>query len=220
MKKGIIFALAGIVLIVAFVFGSTYYKGQQARDAENIAQGNAEIFNREYSQTLGNEDAKVVITEFIDPGCGTCRAFAPFVKSALSAYPGKIRLVIKYAPFHQGADYMVKILEASKRQGKYWETLKIMYDSQELWAGHQNPQTQVIWPLLSEAGLDIEKLKIEMNDPEIARVIQQDIADAQTLGVNKTPGFFVNGRPLEPFGSEPLKELIMSELRKNYKDLN
>jgi hypothetical protein len=35
--------------------------------------------------------------------------------------------LIRYAPFHDGADYFVKILEAAKKQGKYWETLDIMY---------------------------------------------------------------------------------------------
>jgi protein-disulfide isomerase len=39
------------------------------------------------------------------------------------------------------------------------------------------------------------------------------LLDAQTLGVRKTPDFFVNGRPLPSFGYEPLKELVDQALR-------
>lgn len=217
-NKALMFIFSGVLLLVLFIVGSVLFKGQQADKIESVAMNNAEVFARQYPQTLGSPEAKVIITEFIDPGCETCASFSPFIKSALNAYPGKIKLVIRYAPLHQGADYMVKILEAARKQGKYWETLKVMYGTQSVWASHQNPQPQLIWQYLPQAGLDLDKLRKDMDDPEIARLIQQDIADAQTLGVHKTPGFFVNGRPLVTFGAEPLKALILSELNKQYPD--
>ena len=55
-----------------------------------------------------------------------------------------------------------------------------------------------------------------MNDPEIAGLIQQDLADAKTLNVRKTPGFFVNGKPLSRFGYQQLQELVESEINKYY----
>jgi protein-disulfide isomerase len=55
-----------------------------------------------------------------------------------------------------------------------------------------------------------------MDSPAILGIVQQDISDAQTLNVRKTPGFFVNGKPLVTFGSEQLKTLILSELDRNY----
>ncbi len=55
-----------------------------------------------------------------------------------------------------------------------------------------------------------------MNDPEIAKLIQQDLADAKTLNVRKTPGFFVNGKPLLRFGRNQLQELVESEINANY----
>ena len=73
-----------------------------------------------------------------------------------------------------------------------------------------------LWPLLPKAGLDVERIRKDMADPEIAKAIEQDMADARTLGVQKTPGFFVNGRPLEPFGFEPLQTLIEAEVAANY----
>ena len=132
------------------------------------------------------------------------------------SYPGKIKLVIRYAPFHDGADYFVKILEAAKKQGKYWETLDIMYRSQKYWASHHDPQPAKIWQFLPKAGLNIEQLRKDMDDPAIVKIIEQDLADTKTLNVQKTPGFFANGKPLQEFGYRQLQQLIESELKANY----
>jgi protein-disulfide isomerase len=207
-------------LIIAFVFGSSYYKGKQTQKYGFMAQENASLFVRDHSQTLGSDDAKVYLVEFMDPACETCAAFSPFVKQMMNANPGKIKLVLRYAPFHDGADYFVKILEAAKKQGKYWETLDIMYKSQPNWASHSNPQPQRIWQFLPRAGLDIAQIRKDMNDPAIVKLIEQDLADAKTLNVRKTPGFFANGKPLQIFGYRQLQELVQSEISVNYPNPN
>jgi protein-disulfide isomerase len=220
MKTHIIFGLTVLVLIAAFMFGSSYYKGKQAEKFGFMAQENASTFVRDHSQTLGSDDAKVYLVEFMDPACETCAAFSPFVKQMIATNPGKIKLVLRYAPFHDGADYFVKILEAAKKQGKYWETLNVMYKSQPYWASHSNPQPQRIWQFLPQAGVNVEQIRRDMNDPAIAKLIEQDLADAKTLNVRKTPGFFVNGRPLQTFGSKQLLQLVQSEIRANYPNPN
>jgi protein-disulfide isomerase len=203
-------------LVLAFIFGSSYYKGQQADKFGFMAEKNAELFVRDHSPTLGSDDAKVFIVEFMDPACEACAAFAPFVKQVMAANPGKIKLVIRYAPFHDGADNFVKILEAGRMQGKYWETLDVMFKSQSVWASHHNYQPQKLWEFLPQAGLDIERIKKDMNDPAIAKIIEQDMADVKTLNVQKTPGYFVNGKPLQVFGYKQLHQLIQSELDAQY----
>lgn len=216
MKKIVIFGISCLVLVVVFVFAGSYYKKQQVEKIGFLAQENASIFVRDYSQTLGSDDAKVYLIEFMDPACETCAAFYPFVKQIMAANPGKIKLVLRYAPFHEGADYFVKILEAAKKQGKYWETLEVMYKSQPYWAIHHKPQPDKIWQFLPMAGVDVERIKQDMNDPAITKLIEQDLADAKTLNVQKTPGFLVNGKPLQEFGHQQLQELINSELRVQY----
>ncbi len=211
-----IFAGTCLALIGLFAVTSFYYKKEQAKMYDFMAQNNASTFVRGHSQTLGEDGAKVFLVEFMDPACETCAAFSPLVKQIMAANPGKIKLVIRYAPFHDGADYFVKILEAAKKQGKYWETLEVMFKSQPYWASHSNPQPQKIWQFLPQAGLDLEQIKRDMNDPAIVTIIEQDLEDAKTLNVRKTPGFFVNGRPLESFGREQLYQLIQSEMDAHY----
>jgi protein-disulfide isomerase len=220
MKTHIIFGITALVLIIAFMFGSSYYKGKQAEEIGFMARENAELFVRDHSQTLGSDDAKVYLVEFMDPACETCAAFSSFVKQMIVTNPGKIKLVLRYAPFHDGADYFVKILEAAKKQGKFWETLNIMYKSQPYWASHHNPQPQKIWQFLPKAGVNVDQIRRDMNDPAIVKLIDQDLADAKTLNVRKTPGFFVNGKPLQTFGSKQLLQLVQSELDANYPNPN
>lgn len=215
MKKHIV-VLTIIFLVLVFLLGSFLVKDRQRETLDSLTRKNTEALIRPHSQTMGDAAAKVAIVEFMDPGCETCRTFAPFIKQLMTANPGKIKLVIRYAPLHHGADYMCAVLEAARKQGKYWETLQVMYDTQPQWADHHTPRPELIWQHLPRIGLDVKRLKKDMTDPEIARLIQQDMADARTLQVTKTPGFFVNGKPLVTFGYEQLQALIEGELRANY----
>lgn len=214
--KYILIGATCVILALTFVIGSNYYKEQQSTKYGFMAEKNAELFIRDHSQTLGSDDAKVYLVEFMDPACETCAVFAPFIKKIMNANPGKIKLVLRYAPFHDGADNFVKILEAARIQGKYWETLDVMFKTQNIWASHGNWQPERLWDILPRAGVDIRQIKKDMHSPAIAKIIEQDMADVKTLNVQKTPGYFVNGKPLQTFGYKQLYQLIQSELDAKY----
>ena len=217
MKRHHIMMLAGAGLLMMFIIGSSLYGSMRAEQLEEMAQGDGESpLNRAYAQSVGPADAKVTIVEFFDPGCETCRDFAPIVKEMVNEYPGQVRLVLRYAPLHQGADKMVAILEAARLQGKYWETLQVMFDRQPQWASHHHPQPEKIWAFLPSVDMDLTKLLEDMENPEVLEIIRQDTADAKSLGVHKTPEFFVNGKPLPSFGLQQLRTLVKSEVAANY----
>ena len=216
MKRQHIAFLGAAGLMLAFVVASFLYKGQRAEELGSMAQSNGSPLLREHAPSMGPADAKVIIVEFFDPACETCRDFAPYVKNLLAQHAGKVRLVLRYAPLHQGSDTMVKILEAARLQGKYWETLQVMFDTQPQWASHHRPQPDKIWEFLAPTGLNVEALRRDLDDPRILKIVQQDIADARTLGVRKTPEFFVNGKPLPSFGLTQLQALVAAEIEANY----
>ena len=84
-----IFAATCLVLIGIFWATSYYYKVQQARMYDFMAQNNSSTFVRDHSMTLGSDDAKVYLVEFMDPACETCAAFSPYVKQMMKNNPGK-----------------------------------------------------------------------------------------------------------------------------------
>ena len=72
------------------------------------------------------------------------------------------------------------MLEASRRQGKYWQTLEALLGSQSQWAVNHSVQQELVLPAIAHVGLDIERLEADMNAPEVAQRMQQDRGDAVT----------------------------------------
>ncbi len=212
MNRKILVIASALGLMVAFVAAVLIYNGKQEAAARQLAEANRAALMRMHAPTLGKQDAPVVIVEFLDPACETCRAFYPLVKEMMAANPEKIRLVLRYAPFHNGSDKVVAVLEAARKQGKFWPTLEALLASQAEWAPHHTPQVALVWKHLEGVGLNMEQMTFDLTAPEIGQVITQDLADARVLNVTKTPGFFVNGRPLTTFGYEPLKKLVNDAL--------
>ncbi|MGP1680563.1 MAG: DsbA family protein [Burkholderiales bacterium] len=208
MKQKHLIIFSAFFLLIAFVAGAMLYRSQKSDEAVQAYQRDKSTFVREYSPTHGNPAAKVEIVEFFDPACDTCKEFSPLVKKLMDAHPDKIRLFARYAPFHPGSDYVVKMLAAAHMQGKFWETLNALFAAQALWAPQHRPQPELVWNYIGGVGLDIRRLRHDMNSPEIEKMIVQDLADGKKLNVKATPEFFVNGKPLPSFGFEQLKTLV------------
>jgi protein-disulfide isomerase len=162
---------------------------------------------------LGAAGARVHIVEFLDPACETCATFFPVVKQMLADNPERIRLSIRHVPFHQGSEYVVRLLEASRKQDKYWQTLEALLASQAQWAPHHTVQPDLVWPALAGVGLNTDQLMADMNSPEVEQRMQRDIDDARALKVTATPEYFVNGRPLPSFGLQQLQVLVGEALQ-------
>lgn len=212
MKKQTLIIASLFILVLAYFGGSYLYKNQYSANVNFMAKENTALFVRPHSPVYGEETATTYIIDFFDPACETCKAFHPFVESIMEKHPGKIKLVLRYAPFHKDSYYVVQMLEAAKLQNKYDQTLKVLFKYQGQWASHHSPNIALIWGYLPEAGIDVEKLRDDMKRPEIDAAIKQDIEDGKALNVTQTPQFFVNGKPLKKFGYKELEELIESEL--------
>lgn len=208
MRKEVIFVVAAVGLLLVFLFGTLIYKSSKSDSSVQVPERNRTNLVRLHSPTLGKDDAPVMIVEFLDPACGTCREFYPLVKKMMAANPDKIRLVLRYAPFHDGSDKVVAVLAAARKQGKFWPALEALLAAQSDWVLNHKPQLALVWKHLEGLGLNLEQLRVDMNAPEIARMIAQDLDDARVLNVTQTPEFFVNGRPLPSFGYDPLKDLV------------
>jgi len=214
MKQKNMFMAAAVLLIAAFIAGAFFYKNQKAEQAAQLAAQNQVALVRPDAPSFGDPDAPVHIVEFFDPACGTCREFYPLVKALMDANPGKIRMSMRYAPFHPGSDTVVKALEAARKQGQFKQALEALFVAQNGWVKNHTAQADLIWPYLDPLGLDMVRLKNDMNSPEIATMITRDLADAKTMNVTMTPEFFVNGKPLPSFGFEQLKALVDEALAK------
>jgi len=220
MTRKTIFIASAVTLLLVFVVGVLLYTGQKEKVTETAMKKaasqpveiNQAALIRMHSPAMGKSDAPVVIVEFLDPACETCSAFYPMVKQLMAANPDSIRLVLRYAPFHKGSDKVVAVLEAARRQGKFWPALEALLINQPDWTQNHAAHVERVWKHLGGIGLNMEQMAFDLTAPEIGNVIAQDLADAQTLKVNKTPEFFVNGKPLPSFGFEQLEALVNQAL--------
>ena len=128
--------------------------------------------------------------------------------------PNDVRLVVRYAPFHRNSDLVVKMLEASKVQGKYWEVLDAVLADQPLWASHGEPNLYAAYQSAVRVGVDLNKALFDAQSPGVAAALKQDVEDLTALEVTKTPTFFVNGRSLPSFGAAQLESLVAEEVAK------
>jgi protein-disulfide isomerase len=211
-------------VIGLFVLAATWYQPAPSAPEPNPAAGIATSGSsaptqaslslvRPHSPFLGPEQAAVTVVEFLDPECESCRVMYPMVKQLLTEFDGRMKLVIRYMPLHGNAVYASSLLEASREQNKYWEFLEIMMLRQPEWASHAAPRPDLLLTYAPMVGIDVAKLKADAENPQIRIRILQDQTDGQSLGVNGTPTFFINGRELQRLSFADLRAAIQSQLQ-------
>ena len=212
-RRGLI--LSVLALGVAGFGGATWYARRPGpvAEAEPVASELAEALIRSYSPVLGPESAPVTIVEFFDPACEACRAFYPVVEAIMAEHGDAVRVVIRYTPFHGAAsEEAIRVLEAARMQGVFEPVLEVVLREQPRWASHGAPEPGLILEIAATAGLDTEAARTQMLAPDVVAILNQDRADVETVGVRQTPTFFVNGKPLDPFGEAELRSLVAAEV--------
>ncbi|MDQ6988403.1 MAG: thioredoxin domain-containing protein [Mariprofundaceae bacterium] len=216
MKHTSKIGLAAVLMLVLFAGAAFYYDQQQLAEKTALTTTHHAALEKFHSPRLGNANAKVTIVEFMDPSCEACRSFHGLIQETLEKYPGKVQLVMRYATFHHGSDKAVEILEAARKVGNFEKVLELMYGTQQGWASHHNPQPELIWQYLERFEFDVPALRQHIDPQATATLLAIDLADAKTLKVNKTPTFFVNGKPLPSFGYVQFQQLVAAEVSAAY----
>lgn len=159
----------------------------EAQQREDALKTNADaIFRSEGDYVAGNPKGDVTMVEFFDYNCGWCKKGFPEVVTLLEK-DKNLRLVLKEFPIFGGdSDYAAMAALAAKQQGKYWELHTAML-------GHEGKVTkEIVDQLAKEQGLDVERMKADMNSPEVAKVLADTHALAQALAINGTPAFIID----------------------------
>lgn len=159
--------------------------------AEEALKESYEYYINKDLPSAGNPDGDVTVVEYFDYNCGYCRrAFADIVD--IIEQDKNVRVVFQDLPVLGTDSYNIAVLSmASHKQGKYFEFHKAIM-------GHSGPQDMdTILGVAEKAGLDVEKLKEDMNDPEIETTLRKHAQMAQSIGINGTPGFII-GEKLFP----------------------
>lgn len=213
MTNKTLFIGVAVFITIIFIAAVGVYKSKQP---STIASEKLPALERMNAPTKGGKQAQVTIVEFFDPACGTCSQFYPLLNNLVKKYQGKVNVVMRYAPLHQGSEDVVKMLEAAHLQGKFWSALELLFTNQQRWVEHHisNPTSALAG--IKTLKLDHEKLDSDWQSSKVAKIIAQDIQDGKTLQVRATPQFFVNGKPLVVFGYQELVNLVEEAVAEAY----
>lgn len=177
----------------------------EARQAEAQAATAASVLTKERTTlerdpnapVLGNPDGDVTIVEFFDYNCPYCKRAMPEV-NALMAEDTNVRLVLREWPIlSEGSAFAARAALASRQQGKYAE----MHDALMTMRG--KVEAEAVLRIAGEVGLDVEKLKIDMQSPEVEEHIATSMRLAEALGFNGTPSFVVGDQLIPGFVEKP-----------------
>lgn len=186
-------------------------KEDSEKGRETITKNKKELFNDPDSPTAGNPKGDVTIVEFFDYSCGYCKAVQPTIQELLDN-DKNIHFVFKEFPI-LGPDSLraAKAALAAAKQGKYVSL------HAGLMASKERLTQEGILRIASSAGLDVERLEKDIDDPAIAKNIEKTNKLGGAIGARGTPTFVI-GDKLYP-GALPIEQIkaIVEETRKNAK---
>lgn len=153
---------------------------------------------------VGPKDAKITIVEFFDYRCPYCKASLDWVMKTVRTRKD-VRVVFKEYPVLGPAS-----LEASKaaiatiKQGKY------LAFHQALMASKGELNSKLIDDTARRVGVDVGRMRKDMADPAIAKLIDDNHDLGAQARVEGTPAFMVNGEWVHGADFATLDKLMAS----------
>lgn len=168
-----------------------YQAAQQQQQAEQAAKRLVDL-RRELTQApgspvLGNPDGDVAVVEFFDYRCPYCKIMATNKFIETLEQDGNVRIVMKEWPIlGPESEFAARAALAAHRQGKYRELHMALF---EFKGKVTNPDVLAI---AEKLGLDMNRLKADMDSPEVTKELRDNRDLAKAIGVNGTPAFVID----------------------------
>ncbi len=158
-------------------------------ESDNFLKDEFDTFaNDNNIPNFGDPNAKVIIIEFVDYNCGYCKKSLDAITRLLNS---ELSLKVSFRDYpilSASSKFAAKAALAAKKQGKYFEL------HSELLNVKGNLSEEKILEMAKNIDIDVAKLKIDMEDPEIAVIIQNNENLAKKLNIRGTPTFIINGK--------------------------
>jgi protein-disulfide isomerase len=160
--------------------------------------------------TRGPEGAPVTIVEFSDFQCPYCRGVQPALKQVIRDYGDHVRLVFKHLPLtdiHPRAMPAALAAFCAGEQEAFWQYHDALFASDDLspeWLGKT----------AARLGLNPPRFESCLGSEKARSAVLGDAQEARRLGINGTPAFVINGKPVSgALSFDDFKGLIDRELK-------
>lgn len=185
------------VLVEAFtVLEEREAQQQAANDIALLAANRDALFSDGQSWIGGNPDGDITIVEFVDYRCGFCRRAFPEVKQLLEN-DGNIRLVMKEFPILGEQSTLASQFAIATLQIAGSEAYSAVHDAMMVFRG--NFSIESLSAMAASLGIDPAPILAQMDSPDVDRVIAENHALGQILGINGTPTFVLEDQLLRGY---------------------
>jgi protein-disulfide isomerase len=157
----------------------------EIKAAQVLRDRRHEVFDDPATPVGGNPQGDVTVVEFFDYRCPYCKQVHPAIQKLLDE-DRKLRFVYKEFPvLGEQSDIAAHAALAARLQGKYEPFHNAMM------AAKGQITEEAVYRIANSIGLDVDRLKHDMKDPEIDRALNANRSLAKALELRGTPGFVV-----------------------------
>ncbi len=146
------------------------------------------LFDNKENPVAGNKNGSIIMAEFFDYQCGHCKEMNKVVQQTIKQNKD-LKVIFKEWPIFGGASkYAAMAAIASMKQGKY-------YAFHDALLAANNPLTKdKVMQVAKSVGLDVKKLKKDMDSPAIKQQLRANFKLAQALKLQGTPAFVISNK--------------------------
>lgn len=199
------FAPIVAVLAGGLICSAGLLSAQQGR-APSAAHPKVVAFNFRTAKTIGSTSAPILLEDFSDYQCPSCRYF--FLNTTLQVITdyvntGKVCLIHHDFPLdmHAHSVEAARYANAAAEIGKFKEVETALYSTQDKWENTgriEDALSSVLTPA------ELKRVQTLMVKPDVQAAIDEDLALGKQRGITQTPSIFVTHkgemRPLPPGG--------------------
>lgn len=206
--------LLGVGIVTILLILGVFFFGGNTQKGQPVSNIDTRLLIRDDSPKISTNSAKVTIVEFGDYQCPACKIAFPVVNQILKDYKGQASFVFRHFPLpqHQNAFVASAVAEAAGEQGKYFDMHDKLYENQNEWADESNAQESFL-KYAQELKLNLEQFKNSLTSNKFQEKINRDKNDGNSLGINSTPTFFLNGKKLNLQNPNDLKAVVEQAIK-------
>jgi NhaA family Na+:H+ antiporter len=138
----------------------------------------------------GHTDKRVIrVVSYTDFLCPYCRRFRTVLKRLRQAFGERIAYTLRHFPverIHPGATFAARVAVAAGKQGRFWEMHDRLFDEEPPFGESR------ILEMAREIGLNMEQLRVDLEDPDTLAHVDTDMSEGRQRGVSATPTIFVD----------------------------
>ena len=179
---------------------------QKTAQATALTHEREKLLHSPRNNVVGNPSGDVTLVEFFDYNCGYCKRALGDLQTLMKADP-KLRVVLRDFPVLGPESVEASRVALAVRQQIQGDRLFEYHTKLLATRGQVNGARALA--VAREMGLDVDRIKKDMESPEVRAALQENVGLGDKLGVSGTPAFVVGDTVISgAVGADPLRQAI------------